>query len=196
MITTKDAPDAISLLQSLAGSTFDSSQLVLTACMGFLTVTEDRLQALREKHRPAVLAAVEEMSKGVQVWKDSKSLATKLYSFKHKPEPRVEEASGEKPINGDVSCSETHSADLDKMLAGLNIDSDVDSLPGLQEQVVCFFPSSYQNYWSCYFHFHRTDVFGSLAFIIFGQTYFMLSPDNLTLAPKFLSLVVGLYLFG
>jgi hypothetical protein len=32
-VTTKDAGDAVTLLQSLAGSTFDSSQLVLTACM-------------------------------------------------------------------------------------------------------------------------------------------------------------------
>ncbi|XP_071910453.1 uncharacterized protein [Coffea arabica] len=142
IVTTKDAADAISLLQSLAGSTFDSSQLVLTACMGFLSVTEDRLQGLREKHRPAVLAAVEERSKGARVWKDPKGLATKLYSFKHKPEslikdPRVEEASGDKLIGGDVSHSESHATtDLNELLDGLNIDSEVDSLPDLQEQVV------------------------------------------------------------
>ncbi|KAF5467191.1 hypothetical protein F2P56_017043, partial [Juglans regia] len=35
LVTTKDAGDAVTLLQSLAGSTFDSSQLVLTACMGY-----------------------------------------------------------------------------------------------------------------------------------------------------------------
>jgi hypothetical protein len=32
-VTTKDAGDAVTLLQSSAGSTFDSSHLVLTACM-------------------------------------------------------------------------------------------------------------------------------------------------------------------
>lgn len=38
LVTTKDAGDAVTLLQSLAGSTFDSSQLVLTACMGHQNV--------------------------------------------------------------------------------------------------------------------------------------------------------------
>ncbi|KAJ6407363.1 hypothetical protein OIU84_010801 [Salix udensis] len=76
LVTTKDAGDAITLLQSLAGSTFDSSQLVLTACMGYLAVTEARLLELREKHRPAVLVVVEERSKGGRIWKDSKGLAS------------------------------------------------------------------------------------------------------------------------
>ncbi|KAJ6742610.1 TBC1 DOMAIN FAMILY MEMBER GTPASE-ACTIVATING PROTEIN [Salix viminalis] len=91
LVTTKDAGDAITLLQSLAGSTFDSSQLVLTACMGYLAVTEARLLELREKHRPAVLVVVEERSKGGRIWKDSKGLASKLYSFKHDPGSLVEE---------------------------------------------------------------------------------------------------------
>lgn len=60
MGTTKDAGDAVTLLQSLTGSTFDSSQLVLTACMGYPNVNESRLQELRNKHRPAVRAAAEE----------------------------------------------------------------------------------------------------------------------------------------
>ncbi|KAI9118836.1 hypothetical protein K1719_010281 [Acacia pycnantha] len=71
LVTTKDAGDAITLLQSLAGSTFDSSQLVLTACMGYQNVNEVRLQELRNKHRPAVMAAVEERSKGLKAWRDS-----------------------------------------------------------------------------------------------------------------------------
>ncbi|KAH9612910.1 hypothetical protein KSS87_001762 [Heliosperma pusillum] len=58
LVTTKDAGDAVTLLQSLAGSTFDSSQLVLTACMGFQNVHEARLQELRDKHRPSVIAAI------------------------------------------------------------------------------------------------------------------------------------------
>ncbi|TQE13216.1 hypothetical protein C1H46_001300 [Malus baccata] len=78
LVTTKDAGDAITSLQSLAGSTFDSSQLVLTACMGFLAVTESRLKELRDKHWPAVLAIVEERFKQGQAWKDSKGLASKL----------------------------------------------------------------------------------------------------------------------
>ncbi|KAG8651250.1 hypothetical protein MANES_07G105500v8 [Manihot esculenta] len=71
LVTTKDAGDAVTLLQSLAGSTFDSSQLVLTACMGYQNVNEIRLQELRNKHRPAVIAAVEERTKGLQAWRDS-----------------------------------------------------------------------------------------------------------------------------
>ncbi|XP_059667735.1 uncharacterized protein LOC132313096 isoform X2 [Cornus florida] len=141
LLTTKDAGDAIILLQSLTGSTFDSSQLVLTACMGFLTVTEDRLQELREKHRPAVRVVVEERSKGGRVSKDSKVLASKLYSFKHdrgsfKKEKKTEEESGDKITDGVISHLESPSTDLDEFLSGLTIDSEVGSPPDLQEQVV------------------------------------------------------------
>ncbi|XP_061965019.1 GTPase-activating protein gyp3-like isoform X3 [Populus nigra] len=133
LVTTKDAGDAITLLQSLAGSTFDSSQLVLTACIGYLAVTEARLLQLREKHRPAVLVVVEERSKGGRVWKGSKGLASKLYSFKHDPGSLVEE---KKVSEGDKSLLESHSSNLDDLLSGLSVDPEVDSLPDLQEQVV------------------------------------------------------------
>ncbi|KAH8479476.1 hypothetical protein H0E87_031608, partial [Populus deltoides] len=131
LVTTKDAGDAITLLQSLAGSTFDSSQLVLTACIGYLAVTEARLLQLREKHRPAVLVVVEERSKGGRVWKGSKGLASKLYSFKHDPGSLVEE---KKVSEGDKSLLESHSSNLDDLLSGLSVDPEVDSLPDLQEQ--------------------------------------------------------------
>ncbi|KAM3325292.1 TBC1 domain family member 8B isoform X2 [Capsicum chacoense] len=141
VVTTKDAGDAITLFQSLTGSTFDSSQLVLTACMGFLNVTEDRLLALREKHRPAVLAVTQEKSTGGPVKKDPKGLASKLYSFKHDPESflketKPEEESGDKNTGNKISDSNSNSASVDEFLNSLNIDSHVDSLPGLQEQVV------------------------------------------------------------
>nr|XP_004246711.1 TBC1 domain family member 8B isoform X1 [Solanum lycopersicum] len=141
VVTTKDAGDAITLFQSLTGSTFDSSQLVLTACMGFLNVTEDRLLALREKHRPAVLAVSQERSKGGPVKKDPKGLASKLYSFKHDPdsfmkEMKPEECSGDKKTDNKISDSNSNSASMDEFLNSFNIDSHVDSLPGLQEQVV------------------------------------------------------------
>ncbi|XP_018630586.1 uncharacterized protein [Nicotiana tomentosiformis] len=141
VVTTKDAGDAITLFQSLTGSTFDSSQLVLTACMGFLNVTEDRLLALREKHRPAVLAVTEERPQGGPVRKDPKGLASKLYSFKHDPESFIketkpEERQGDKKIGNKTSDSNSNSASLDEYFNNLNIDSHVDSLPDLQEQVV------------------------------------------------------------
>ncbi|GMP85295.1 hypothetical protein CsSME_00038509 [Camellia sinensis var. sinensis] len=139
LVTTRDAGDAISLLQSLAGSTFDSSQLVLTACMGFLAVTEDRLQELREKYRPDVLEAVEERSKG-QVSKDSKGLAAKLYSFKHDrgttiTETNAKVGSGDKLIDGNISHLESRSANMDDFLSGLTINLESDSPPDLQEQL-------------------------------------------------------------
>lgn len=76
LVTTKDAGDAVTLLQSLAGSTFDSSQLVLTACMGYQNVNEIILQELRSRHRPAVEAVLEERSKGLKAWRDSKGPET------------------------------------------------------------------------------------------------------------------------
>ncbi|KAI5639458.1 hypothetical protein M9H77_00599 [Catharanthus roseus] len=133
IVTTRDAADAISLLQSLTGSTFDSSQLVLTACMGFLSVTEDRLQALREKHRPAVLAATEERLKGERIWRDPKGLATKLYSFKRDPESVTTESKLGK-VSGSAAESDANYGD--EFLRSLTNDSEVNSLPDLQEQVV------------------------------------------------------------
>ncbi|KAH0914565.1 hypothetical protein HID58_029011, partial [Brassica napus] len=77
--------DAITLLQSMTGSTFDSSQLVFTACMGYQDLNESRLQELRSKHGPTVMAAFEERLKGLQAWRDSKDLTTKLYNSKQDP---------------------------------------------------------------------------------------------------------------
>lgn len=134
IVTTKDAADALSLLQSLTGSTFDSSQLVFTACMGYLNVTEDRLHSLREKHRPAVLAATEERLKGDRNWRDPKGIATKLYSFKHAPESISEDPKLEKGF-GDPSQAGAHSEKLDEFLRSFTDDSHVDSLPDLEEQV-------------------------------------------------------------
>ncbi|KAL2933912.1 TBC1 domain family member 9 [Bienertia sinuspersici] len=141
LVTTKDAGDAFTLLQSLTGSTFDSSQLVFTACMGFLTVTEGRLEELRNKHRPSVLGIIEERAKGSPVSKDSKSLQSKLYSFKHDAqslikEPNTNEGFDEKLINSIGSEVNSSPDNFDEFICGLNIDSEVDSLPEIQDQVV------------------------------------------------------------
>ena len=59
--------DAITLLQSLAGSTCDSSQqLDFTACMGHMAAG-NRLLELRGKHQPSVLVVIEERSRKTQV---------------------------------------------------------------------------------------------------------------------------------
>ncbi|KAG9453720.1 hypothetical protein H6P81_006624 [Aristolochia fimbriata] len=140
LVTTKDAGDAVTLLQSLAGSTFDSSQLVLTACMGYQSVKEERLQELRKKHRPAVLAIIEERAKGLRVYRDSQGLASKLYSFKHDPGSIMQDSRkdglGDTQGNGDLSLSESQSRNLDDFLNSLEGESDVDSVPDLQEQIV------------------------------------------------------------
>ncbi|KAK4578969.1 hypothetical protein RGQ29_028865 [Quercus rubra] len=141
LVTTKDAGDAVTLLQSLAGSTFDSSQLVLTACMGYQNVNETRLQELRTKHRSAVIAAVEERSKGLRAWRDSKGLASKLYGFKHDPKSMILEANKTEQLadaqtNGSLSRSESGSTNADEIVISLTGDVEVDSVKDLQEQVV------------------------------------------------------------
>jgi hypothetical protein len=134
-VTTKDAGDAITLLQSLAGSTFDSSQLVLTACMGFQSVKEMGLRELRKKHRPEIIAAMEERSKDRNSWKDKKGLATKLYSFKHDPSsvcPQVDSKEGADglQVNGDSG-----STTLDNYLTSAALEDELDEGIDLQEQV-------------------------------------------------------------
>ncbi|KAG7565742.1 Rab-GTPase-TBC domain [Arabidopsis suecica] len=135
LVTTKDAGDAVTLLQSLTGSTFDSSQLVLTACMGYQNVHEIRLQELRSKHRPAVIAALEERSKGLQAWRDSKGLASKLYNFKQDPKSVL--VDGKVSLsNGSLSRSESGSSNADEVLVSLTGDGEVDSVQDLQAQVL------------------------------------------------------------
>ena len=135
-MTTKDAGDAVTLLQSLAGSTFDSSQLVLTACMGYQTVGEARLQELRNKHRPSVISSMEQRAKGLRVWRDTNSLASKLYNFKRDTEPLVslsEEQSNDLK-DGDKN-QEANSGNVDDMYHGLTVNSEIDSLPDPKDQV-------------------------------------------------------------
>ncbi|KAF8101843.1 hypothetical protein N665_0201s0156 [Sinapis alba] len=123
IIATQDAGDAITSLQALASSTFDSSQLVLTACMGYLSTNEARLEELRVIHRPAVLEIVEERMQKGRVWKDKKGLASKLYSFKH-----------EGSILNEQNI--TQKEEGENLEDGSNVDSQLDSLPDLQEQAV------------------------------------------------------------
>ncbi|XP_039022256.1 EVI5-like protein [Hibiscus syriacus] len=132
IVTTKDAADAITLLQSLAGSTFDSSQLVLTACMGFLAVTDDKLNKLREKHRQTVLMIVGERAKGSQVSEDSKRIASKLYSFKQN---RGQDETDPADDDRNMFKLEPRFSGLDELLCSLNSDLEVGTFPSLQDQV-------------------------------------------------------------
>ncbi|XP_044508671.1 TBC1 domain family member 9B-like isoform X2 [Mangifera indica] len=141
LVTTKDAGDAVTLLQSLAGSTFDSSQLVLTACMGFQNVNESRLVELRNKHRPDVIAAIEERSKGLQAWRDSQGLSSKLFNFQQDPKTMLIETNkgartDDTQTNGNLSRSESGSTNADEVLISLTADVEIDSAPDLRDQVV------------------------------------------------------------
>lgn len=127
MITTKDTGDAVTLLQSMTGSTFDSSQLVFTACMGCQDVHESRLQELRRKHRPAVVAAFEERLKGLQAWRDSKD-----------PKSVLVNACKASLSNGSLSRSESGSSYADEVFISLTGDGETDYLQDLQGQVICF----------------------------------------------------------
>lgn len=143
LVTTKDAGDAVTLLQSLVGSTFDSSQLVLTACMGYQNVNEARLEELRNKHRPAVKAAVEERFKGLRDWRECQGLASKLSSFKHDPGSVIvgtteSDKKTDEVMNGDASGPDTASANVDELHMNLNGNVETDSAPDLQEQVIFF----------------------------------------------------------
>ncbi|KAL5228377.1 hypothetical protein ABZP36_016642 [Zizania latifolia] len=137
LVTTKDAGDAVTLLQSLAGSTFDSSQLVLTACMGYQAVDEARLQELRNKHRPSVISSMEQRAKGLRVWTDTDGLASKLYNFKRGPEPLVSLSAEQLNdlTDGDIN-QETSSGSTDDMYSGLTVNTEIDSLPDPKDQVV------------------------------------------------------------
>ncbi|CAD5166659.1 unnamed protein product [Musa acuminata subsp. malaccensis] len=137
LVTAKDAGDAVTLLQALAGSTFDSSQLVLIACMGFQTVDEMNLEQLRKRHRPEVIAVMEERSRGLRAWKDSQGLASKFYRLKHGPESlRMETNSTDGPAglqaNGD---SPLKSESAEGYFSSLTVDGELDSVPDLKEQV-------------------------------------------------------------
>ncbi|KAH7306596.1 hypothetical protein KP509_22G021200 [Ceratopteris richardii] len=63
VLIAKDAADAVTLLQSLVSATFDSSQLVLTACVGYQSLKDSHLQELRTKYYPQVLAMLPKASK-------------------------------------------------------------------------------------------------------------------------------------
>lgn len=79
---TKDAGDAVTMLQSLAGSTFDSSQLVLIACTAFQSVNDSQLQDLCTKNRPQVLAALSERLVELSIWSSTKrSMSSKVYTL-------------------------------------------------------------------------------------------------------------------
>ncbi|CAK9868297.1 unnamed protein product [Sphagnum jensenii] len=81
LMLQRDTGDAVAMLQSMGEATFDSSQLVLAACLGFHDVHEDRLEQLRNHHRPSVLLALNERSLELHLWRSTNGVATKTGSL-------------------------------------------------------------------------------------------------------------------
>jgi hypothetical protein len=81
LMQKRDTGDAVTMLQSMGEATFDSSQLVLAACLGFHDVHEDRLEQLRNHHRPSVLSALHERSLELHLWRSKNGVATKAGSL-------------------------------------------------------------------------------------------------------------------
>jgi len=81
LMLQRDTGDAVAMLQSMGEATFDSSQLVLAACLGFHDVHEDRLEQLRNHHRPSVLLALHERSLELHLWRTTNGFATKTGSL-------------------------------------------------------------------------------------------------------------------
>ncbi|KAG8085865.1 hypothetical protein GUJ93_ZPchr0010g8916 [Zizania palustris] len=137
LVTTKDAGDAVTLLQSLAGSTFDSSQLVLTARMGYQSVDETGLQQLRNKHRPFVISSMEERVKGLGAL-DTNCLASKLYNFKRDPEPLVSISNSPDQMSdvGDGDANpDNDSGNLEDTYGSLTVSSEIETLPDPKDQI-------------------------------------------------------------
>ncbi|XP_020591844.1 uncharacterized protein LOC110032524 isoform X2 [Phalaenopsis equestris] len=136
LVTTKDAGDGVTLLQSLAGSTFDSSQLVLTACMGYQDINEEKLVELREKHRPTVIAVLEERAKGLNIWRVSQGLVSKFYGFKRDVGLLPTVTKSIKELNGLLGCGDMHMMEsVDGFLGSFKSDHETASGHDLKEQV-------------------------------------------------------------
>ncbi|XP_024389545.1 uncharacterized protein [Physcomitrium patens] len=78
LLQQRDTGDAVATLQSMGETTFDSSELVLLACLGFQEFNEKLLQELRTKHRPVVLAALDERSMELNLWRSANGIGSKL----------------------------------------------------------------------------------------------------------------------
>ncbi|KAG0504523.1 hypothetical protein KC19_N023900 [Ceratodon purpureus] len=75
LLALNDSGDVLSMLQSMGETTFDSSQLVLSACLGFQEIDEERLQRLRSRHRRTVIAEMHKRSLDIRQWRTTNATA-------------------------------------------------------------------------------------------------------------------------
>ncbi|KAJ7549494.1 hypothetical protein O6H91_07G056100 [Diphasiastrum complanatum] len=130
LMATRDAGDAIAVLQSMAGSTFDSSQLVFTACMGFQMIDEQKLHGLRLKHRSEVIGSLQQRSLELQLWRTSQKDAKSKTSQNLFKVGAVGEIL--KVASGVTQLDDKAGAPINKLKA-INGEVDVDGICGTNE---------------------------------------------------------------
>ncbi|RWW77817.1 hypothetical protein BHE74_00014025 [Ensete ventricosum] len=96
------------------------------------------LEQLRKRHRPEVIAVMEERSRGLRAWKDSQDLASKFYRLKHGPgalrmETNSMDGSAGLQANGDLPLKPESA---EGYFSSLTVDGELDSVPDLKEQVI------------------------------------------------------------
>ena len=75
LMQKRDNGDVLTMLQSMGETIFNSSQLVLSACLRFPNIHEGRLQELRDLHRRTVIAQMHNRSLDLRQWRTSNSAA-------------------------------------------------------------------------------------------------------------------------
>ncbi|RZR93151.1 hypothetical protein BHM03_00021579 [Ensete ventricosum] len=146
------------------------------------------LEQLRKRHRPEVIAVMEERSRGLRAWKDSQDLASKFYRLKHGPgalrmETNSMDGSAGLQANGDLPLKPESA---EGYFSSLTVDGELDSVPDLKEQVIFSLVDLLGNL--CLM-FHETDTT-----FIQGLSFRILSPgtggqrwlrlENLGTAPR------------
>jgi len=138
LMLQRDTGDAVAMLQSMGEATFDSSQLVLAACLGFSDVHEVRLEQLRNQHRPSVLSALHERSLELHLWHSTNGVSAKTGSL-------VDQTVGRSPPlrNSMISVQEKlkhvskpgTGRDLDILLERVDLNVEEAGSMDLREQV-------------------------------------------------------------
>lgn len=103
--------------------------------MGYHNVNEVRLHELRNNHRPAIRALIEERLKGLQTLRDSQGLASKLYGFKRDPGTIIDARKSDQLADTHTNGILSHAHSGNGFIMGMVEDVEIDSVPDFQEQV-------------------------------------------------------------
>ncbi|XP_024359488.1 uncharacterized protein [Physcomitrium patens] len=69
----RDNEGVLSLLQSMGETAFDSNELIILACTEFRMIDDEKLEKLRSKHRPALIASLHQRSLDLRQWRISQA---------------------------------------------------------------------------------------------------------------------------